>query len=80
MSRRGRSGASSARGNGLYDAHSQHAGRHEGEGRTLLMGDVCLSDCWHHLGWGCDDRHPCLGEAAGTLAEGITLLLSTLIA
>lgn len=64
--------------NRLSDVHIQQAGRHEGE-RTLFMGDVCLSDCWHHLGWDCDDRHCCLGEAAGTPAKGIILLHGTLI-
>lgn len=65
--------------NRLSDMRTQQAGRHEEE-RTLFTGDVCLSDCWHHLGCDRDDRHCRFGEAAGTPAEGIILLHGTLIA
>lgn len=66
--------------NRLSHIDVQPAGRHEREGRSPFMGDVSLSDCWHHLSWDSDGRHCCPGEAAGTLAEGIPLLLGTLIA
>lgn len=46
-------------------------------GRAPVMGDACFSDCRHHLGCSCDDRHCGPGEAAGTPAEGTTLLLAT---